>query len=151
MHDLPTFRDPVRASRHRLFPHVRERRRRLLAALSGALFGGLATGVTAQLVLLPVTDFGSLGLSLFLWAIAVTLGSLVGAPILKATMDRFDYRVSFYVAFAALLAGQVEAVLWVWIHLASVLSVGIVSVLASAVVVLVVMRFTNARAISEPV
>jgi MFS family permease len=150
MHDLPTFRDPVRASRHRLFPRMRDRRRRLLAALSGALFGGLATGVTAQLVLMPVSDFGSLGMSLCLWAAAVMIGSLVGAPILKATMDRFDYRVSFYTAFAALLAGQVEAVLWVWIHLGSVLSVGVVSVLASAVVVLVVIRFTNVRAIPEP-
>jgi hypothetical protein len=149
MQDLPTFRDPVRLSRARLFPNMGERKRRLLAALSGALFGGLTNGVAAQILLMPFADVRSRRTYLVLWMLAVTLGALLGAPVLRATLDRFDYRISFHNAAAALLIGQVQAALHVWFGL-SRYSLGVTSLLASAVVVWVVTFVVRSRASPEP-
>ncbi|HEU0305173.1 MAG TPA: hypothetical protein VFR32_11395 [Gaiellaceae bacterium] len=150
MDDLPVFRDPVRLSRRRIFPTMRERRRRILAALAASLFGGFAAGVMGQLVLAPFAEIHSWAVSLAVWAMAVLLGALLGAPVLQGTLDRFDYGISYHAAAAALFAGQVQSLLFVWLHLGDVVSSGVLSVIASALVVLVVMSFVRTRATVEP-
>lgn len=146
MHGVPTFQDPVRLSRRRLFSRMRERPRRLLAAVSGALFGGIVTGVTAQLFLLPFAFVYSWASYVALWALAILLGALIGAPFLSATLGRFDYSISYHAAAAALFSGQVAAGLEVWLRFYRSLPPGVVGLMASVFVVLYVMRFTLTRA-----
>jgi hypothetical protein len=129
---------------------VREQRRRLLAAVSGALFGGIVTGVVAQLVAMPFAELDSWLQYFALWAVAVLLGATLGGPVLKATLDRFDYRISYHAAVVALVSGQAFAVLHVWLHLGAILPYGVVSVVASAAVVWFVARFARARSAAEP-
>ena len=149
MHDVPTFGDPVRRGRTRLFPRMRERRRRALAALSGALFGGIVNGITAQIFLIPFAEIRSWAEYLAVWALAVVFGAALGGFVLKATVDRFDYRIPYFAAVAALVTGQAQAALQVWFHLAGLLPLGVVSLLASALVVWVVTSFVATRATPE--
>lgn len=122
----------------------------MLAALAGALFGGLVTGVTAQIVLAPLADVPSWPLYLGVWLLGVLLGSLLGALVLQAALDRFDYGISFHAAAAALFAGQIEALVHVWLPLMGLFSLGVTSLVASAVVVWVVMFTVQRRTVVEP-